>query len=149
VINELKKEIVQQLAPLPTIQEVASFEKATFTGFPAVSVVHVGNQNAFFTTASNERIFQFAVTAFIEIERVPYLMETGESQREKAEAAMGELVDSLLDCFDRFYQVNPTTLPQVHFLEAVPAEWGYAKLGEGWCRTARIDLRFHQEFTYS
>ncbi len=144
MINTLKKEILNELQKITNVQEVADFEKSGFNGFPAITLTCSGNENTFDTTASNMRTYQFTIRCYEQLEKVPQLDAVSDTAKARAEKIMGELVSEVIDTFDKFYQFNQVA----DFMQAVPSEWGYVKLANGWCRTAKIELIVKKEFIY-
>ena len=140
-IGFLKKTILNIISSdVDTVQEVVGFEKTGFRGFPAVTVVCTGNDNSFYSSTENERVFNFVIRIFVPIENKPKLETTSDAAKENAEKIMERAVDQIivaLDTTTRFTMADAAD----NGVEAVPTAWGYALLPIGWCRQANIDLK--------
>lgn len=145
IINDLKKEIVNELGKLTKVQEVSDYEKSNFKGFPAITVTCSGNENEYDTTDSNMRSYAFTLRLYEQMEDVPQLDNVSDNAKQRAERIMGDLVSEVLDRFDKFYLFNN----QADYMLATPSAWGYVKLAGGWARTAEINLIVKKEFDYS
>lgn len=140
-IGFLKKTIRNIISTnLDTVQDVAGFEKSGFDGFPAVTIVCSGNENSFYSSAENERIFNFTMKIFYPIENKPALESTTDSAKEYAENIVEQVVDQLLNTFDTTENFTMGDVAD-NGVEAVPSAWGYALLQVGWCRVATIELK--------
>lgn len=113
------------------IQEVFKYEVEQFTGDPGVTIVPSANDSDYETTEENVRIYAFTVRLFV-----------NRTLREKKEAdeVLSDLVDSVLDDFDKYYGlsatgtdgsaipggaiVNPAGYLFINIF-AVPSVWGY------------------------
>lgn len=123
-----------------TVQEVVGFEKTGFRGFPAVTVVCTGNENNFYSSTENERIFNFVIRVFVPLENKAKLEETTDAAKENAEKIMERAVDQIINAFDTTTRFTLEGAAD-NGVEAVPTAWGYALLGMGWCRQANIELK--------
>ena len=143
-INNLKSQIITRISSnVTTVQDVANYEKTVFKGFPAVTVTCSGNENDFWTTAENQRQFTFIIRVYVQLTTKPALDLVSDNAKDAAEAIMGRVVSEIIDTFDNFYTFNNTA----DFCRAIPSSWGYAQVGEGWCRTAEIKLQVIKSFT--
>ncbi len=127
-------------ADVDTIQDFADYEKSRFRGFPAVTLVCSGNENSFYSSAENERVFLFTMKVFYPIENLPKLEAVSDDAKKNAEEIMEKVVDQILNSLDT---TTDFTLDGAgdNGIEAVPSSWGYALLGTGWCRVATIEIR--------
>lgn len=140
-IGFLKQEIARIISQdVDTVQDVANYEKGKFNGYPAVTITMTGNENSFYSSSENERIFIFTLRIYIQLEQKPKLESVSDPQKKLAEEIMERVVDQLLNAFDT---TNRFTMDDSadNGVEAVPSRWGYALTPSGWCRTAEIDLR--------
>ena len=71
LINDLKKTILAQLSTVTNVQDVADYEKSTFSGYPAITLTCSGNENEFNSTGTNLRTFLFDIRCYEQIEKVP------------------------------------------------------------------------------
>lgn len=148
-IGFLKKTILNIISrDVDTAQEVVGFEKTGFRGFPAITVICTGSENSFYSSAENERIFNFTLRVFVPIENKPKLESTTDAAKENAEKIMERTVDQLLAAFDT---TTSFTLEGAadNGVEAVPSGWGYALIDAGWCRTAAIELKIRRTLNVS
>jgi len=143
-INMLKEQITTRIATnITTVQDVTNYDKTVFKGFPAVTVTCSGNENDFWSTAENQRVFTFIIRIYIQLTNKPALDLVSDNAKDAAEAIMGRVVSEIIDTFDNFYTFNNAA----DFCRAIPSSWGYAQVGEGWCRTAEIKLQVTKSFT--
>jgi len=118
------------LQGITDIQEVWDYDKGTFTGYPAVVVYPSENRNDFETTSQNRRQYVFTVRVHIPMEA------TGATDHEKADRVMREVLDLIIDAFDKKYTLNGAV--QLSF--ATPSVWGYQTRESGVIRVAEIKL---------
>ena len=136
-INNLKSVIMNRISSeVDTVQDVSPYEKTNFKGFPAVTVACSGNENDYYSVSHNQRVFTFIIRIFVQIEKKPALDILSDNAKERAEQIMGRVISDIIDAFDTFYEFGDAA----DFLRAIPSAWGYAKIGEGWTRTAEIKL---------
>ena len=135
--EELTKQLRDILTANTLLPAVYTFETAEYDGDPFATITPSGNENDFDTTTENERVYAFVVRLFKE--------RSGETQPEDAEAAMRELVDSVLDDFDKNWQLSNVATPTGYdflYMEAAPSAWGYVDR-ETQIRIAEITIRCH------
>jgi hypothetical protein len=138
-INGLKNVIMQRISSdITTVQDVANYEKTTFKGFPAVTVTCSGNENDFWTNESNQRQFTFIITIYVQVGQDL----DNDGAKSAAETILGRVVSEIIDSFDVYYEFGGNA----DFMKAIPSSWGYAKVGDGWCRTAEIKLEVIQSY---
>jgi hypothetical protein len=141
-VGFLKQNIITIISQdVDTVQEVVDYEKVGFRGFPAVTVTCSGNENSFYSSAENERVFLFALRIYEQLENVPKLDSSGaDNEKQRAEQIVERVVDQILNAFDTTTSFTMDGSAD-NGVEAVPSRWGYAQLPAGWCRVAEIDLR--------
>lgn len=136
-ISGLKSTIMTRISTeITTCQDVSDYEKTRFKGFPAVTVVCSGNENDYYSTAQNLRVFGFVIRIYEQLENVPEVDAVSDNAKERAEEIMERVVSEMLDTFDEFYEFGGNA----DYCKATPSAWGYAKLAHGWCRVAEIKL---------
>jgi hypothetical protein len=144
-IGFLKKEIIRIISQdVDTVQDCVDYEKVGFEGYPAVTVTCSGNENSFYSSAENERIFLFTLRVYQQMEQVPRLDDSGaDNAKQLAERILERAVDQILNTFDT---TNFFTLDGAadNGIEAVPSRWVYAQTPNGWCRMAEIELRIRR-----
>lgn len=141
-INQLKTLIKNRLSSISDLQEIVEYEKTTFDGFPALTIVCSENENDYYTNNENERIFAFRLIVYEQIGNDI----TSDPAKKRAEEIVGDLVSDILDSLDNY---SKSTDWGDGWLEAIPSRWGYAQIGEGWARYAEITVRVHQLFSLS
>lgn len=115
-----------------------NFEAAEFDGDPSVTLTPSANENAYDTTTENRRVYAFNL-------RIYKVRATGEDAESKTEAAMRELVDSVLDDLDKNHRLpalEQKTGYTYLLMSAAPSQWGYAGR-ENMYRVAEIIVRVH------
>ena len=137
MFEELKYQLKVILQANNLIQEVYDWEVEQMRGYPVAIVVPSANDSDYRTTTENMRVYAFSVIL---------LYDRGQVKKaQDAEKAMTQLVDSVLDDFDKNWNLsgvnNPTGMTFL-FLEAVPSSWGYMER-ESSLRIAQINLRCH------
>lgn len=90
--NTLRSQVKSVIETVSGIQEVASYPKIKFSGYPAAYVVPSDNEGDYETTRENIRTYSFIVRLFY---------ETKESGVEAALNALEDIVDNCLDAFDQ------------------------------------------------
>lgn len=120
MITILINKITDILKANDLIQEVYAYEVEEFKGDPVAVVVPSGNESDYSTLSSNKRIYSFSVKL--------YLTRTSRP-KEQADAALRDLVSSVLDAFDRDYTFAGLVTPQGYTMinvAALPSAWGYS-----------------------
>lgn len=141
-INSLKSTIINRISSaITTVQDVADYEKTNFRGFPAVTVSMSENDNDFASSDTNSRTFVFNIKIFEQLAHVPTVDAISDNAKQRAEQILGRVVSEMLDAFDTYYEFGGNA----DFMRAAPSSWGYAKIGEGWCRVAQIRLEVIKE----
>ena len=116
----LKDKIVSILEANDLIQEVFSYEVEEFSGDPACTVTPSGNEGDYNTTEENIRLYSFNIRLFVNRDT---------REKKKADEVLTELVDSVIDDFDKNYTfsgiVNPTGYTFINSF-VMPSSWGYA-----------------------
>lgn len=115
-----------------------NFEAAEFDADPCATLTPSANDNDYATTTENRRVYAFNLRLF-------KTRLTGEDAESRTEAAMRELVDSVLDDIDKNHRLNTLeTKTGYTFLlvSAAPSQWGYAGR-ENMYRVAEIIVQVH------
>jgi hypothetical protein len=136
MINTIKAKIKSVIEDITEVQEVNDYERVGFDGFPAVNITMAGNDSNFWSTATNQRAYNFIIRVFIPLKGSPYEGEFDNS-KQLAEKTMSDVVDEILNTFDQSTEMNRT----VDILRAAPSNWGYVETAEGWSRSADIRLQ--------
>lgn len=142
--ENFKEKIRALLAANTLIQQIYDFEAAEFSGDPACTIVPSANESDYRTTTHNRRIYAFTIRLWVKRTDPP-------RTDAEAEAVLTDLVDTVLDDFDRYYTLgsgspgSALSLPVGYTMikvEALPAQWGYAER-ETLYRVAEINIRCH------
>lgn len=136
----LLAKLVSILQANTLIQEVWNYEVGDLTGNPAITIVPSANEGDYSSTTENRRTYAFTVRCFIQ-------RGTTEITKKKADELMRALVDSVLDDFDKTWNLPNITAPTgytILFMEAAPAAWGYVGSTFEY-RTAEINVRIHTD----
>lgn len=120
------------------LQNVYNFEAAEFDADPVATLMPSTNENDYATTTENRRTYGFNL-------RIYKTRLTGESAEATTEAAMRELVDSVLDDLDKNHRLSALEQKTGYtflYLEAAPSQWGYSGR-ENVYRVAEIIVKVH------
>lgn len=90
--NTLRPQIKTLLSTLSTFQEVSNYPKMKFNGYPAATVTPSDQTGDYETTKENVRTYCFIVRVFY---------ETKNTGIETALDALEDIVDSVIDLFDK------------------------------------------------
>lgn len=144
--QELKRKIVAILNADALIKDVYDYEVAEFSGDPCATVTPSANESDYRTTTANRRIYAFNIMLWVK--------RGGEYRTdEKAEQVLTDLVDSVIDKFDRFYTLgtgspgNALVLPPGYTMikvEAMPSSWVYMGREMNY-RGAEINIRVQMD----
>lgn len=142
--DELRKKIVAILNANSGIVDVYDYEVDNFGSDPCATVIASANESDYRTTTSNRRIYAFQVQLWVR--------RAGQNRDDRtAEQILTDLVDSVLDDFDRYYTLNasspgnplsPPTGYTMLMVEALPSAWFYSNR-EVLFRGAEITIKCH------
>jgi len=119
------------------IQEVYKYEAEQFKGEPVAVISPSGNESDYTTVRHNERMYGFNIKLFVDRNS-----RSGNSSGE-ADRVLRELVDSVLDDFDKDYIFSGLSTPLGYTMInvfALPSQWGYAG-AESEYRVAEVIIR--------
>lgn len=144
--ENLRKKIVAILNANTLIKAVYDYEPGEFAGDPIATVTPSSNEGDYRTTTANRRIYAFNLTLWVQ--------RGGEHRDDaKTEDVLTDLVDAVIDDFDKFYTLGTGSPGDALALksgytmvrvEAMPSAWVY--LGrEMHYRGAQINLRVHMD----
>ena len=114
----LRDKIVVNLQTITDIQEVNTSPTLEFDAYPSVAVYPTTQESDYETTTQNERIYSFMVSVF---------HETKTTSKGDALIAMYDVVDQVLDNFDKDPTLTGISLPTgKQIIDIVPttSEWG-------------------------
>lgn len=120
MISNLITKLSALLSANTLLQKVYTYERANPEGTPFATITPSGNENEFATTAENDRVYAFLLRLYVE--------RKGQTTEEETEAAMAELVDSVLDDLDSNWQLSGLPVPAGYTfiqMSAAPSRWGY------------------------
>lgn len=139
-IKDIKKEIINKISGISSVNKVYGFEKLNPGGFPAVFVTYNGMENEFFTNAENKRVFIYRCLALSQIGQT---LDDAD-QVETAENQIEDLVGDIINAIDSDYTLG--TNAQILFVDATVGEPGYTQYEGGWARSAEVTVRVHSIF---
>lgn len=117
--------IAKILEDNPLMKEVFKWEVEEFKNDPSCTVTPSENTSDYNTTEENIRIYAFTIRLFVN----RTVLVSGKDTKSEADRKMRNLVDSILDDFDKQYYLpniqNPTGYTFIN-LFATPSQWGYA-----------------------
>jgi len=120
------------------IQNTYSYEASDLSGTPVATLTPSANESDYATTTENTRIYAFMLRLYIG-------RLSGADAEQKSEEAMRQLVDDVLDDFDKSHRLiglGSKTGYTFLFLEASPSLWGYVGR-DNETRVAEIIIRSH------
>jgi len=135
----LLEKLVSILRANDLIQETFDYEVEQFSGDPSCVIVPSENESDYNTTEENVRIYSFSIRLYVNRTIKP----AGEDPKSDSDRILRNLVDSVLDDFDKDYTLTGITNPTGYtFINsfALPSLWGYAGR-EGEYRVAEINIR--------
>ena len=112
-----------------TIQEVYTYERSTFGGFPVVVIAPSENEADYGSTNKDRMVFVFKLRIYYPIPK--------EGEHEAAETALEEAFDEMLTLF----KTRGVLGSACDWLEPVPGSWYYEERGAGVYRVAEITIR--------
>jgi hypothetical protein len=144
--ENLRKKIKDILTANTRISAVYDYEADNFSVDPVAVVVASSNDSDYRTTTANRRVYAFSIQLWVKRE--------GQYRDDKtAEDVLTDLVDSVIDDFDRYYTLGtgspgsalvlPTGYTMIK-VEALPSEWFYGTR-EALYRAATINIRCHMD----
>lgn len=132
----LKAKLKAMLVANTLIQEVFDYEVAKFNGDPVATLTPSANEAHYSSTTENRRVYAFIIRLFVD--------RTSRGD-ETCERITTTLVDTVIDDIDKDYTLTgivPPTGYTMLFVEATPANWGYAGREEVY-RVAEIVVKCH------
>ncbi len=116
------------------LQEVYNYEVESFKGSPSATITPSDNVEDFITNETNVRIYAYNVRLYV---------NRSSFTKVEADRIMRNVVDSVLDTFDKNYTLpnvdEPTGYTFIN-LFAVPSVWGYSGAEDEY-RAAEISVR--------
>ncbi len=134
MFEQLIKFLSQKLQSNELISEVYTYEAGQFKGDPVAIIVPSSNEGDYETNSENVRIYAFNILLFVK--------RTQPRDVSTAEEVIRELVDSVINEFDKDYMLNGLPVPTGYtFINvfAAPSSWGYSG-GEDEYRVCEINL---------
>jgi len=118
MLENIKNTVKSKLDNVVALQEVHQYPEIKFNGYPAATIVPSDNESDFETTTENQRVYAFTIRLFSQIKG---------SGLEKAYGQMYNLIDEVLDEFDKDQGLSGLTLPTGYTMiisEALPSAVG-------------------------
>ncbi|HEX5429857.1 MAG TPA: hypothetical protein VFX17_02125 [Patescibacteria group bacterium] len=143
--QDLKNKLVAMLTADSLLENVYDYEVGDFSGDPVAVLIPSANESDYRTTAANRRVYAF---------KLQLLVKRAEPRTDKqAEDALTEVVDSVLDTFDKNYTLGtgspgsalvlPTGYTMIR-VQALPATWGYVERQDTY-RIAEIIIKIEMD----
>lgn len=139
-IKVIKKQIINKVSAVSSVNKVYDYEKVNPDGFPAVFVTFSGSDNEFFTNAENKRVFTYRVLVLVPLGQDNITPDAVE----QAEQAIQDVTGDILDAMDSDITLDDSA--QVVFMEAAVGEPGYVSYEGGQARSSEILLRVHSVY---
>jgi len=120
MFTTLLNKITSILSANELISATFNYEAQQFNEDPVAVVTPSGNESDYSTTKENERIYAFNLKLFV---------SRTDREPEQADRVLRNLVDSVLDDFDKDYYFVGLTVPTGYTMInvfATPSNWGYA-----------------------
>lgn len=147
--KNLKDKIKAMLEASGLFQQVFVYEPTNFGGNPVAVILPSINESDYRTTAENSRVYAFSIKLLAKLGQ-PKDLET-------VEDTLTDLVDSVLDDFDKYYTLGtgspgsdlvlPTGYTMVR-VYATPSSWFYEER-ETTYRVAEVQLRVEMDINVS
>jgi len=134
----LTEKIKSILSSNDLLENVYNYEASDMSGTPIATFTPSANESDYSTTTENRRVYAFNIRLFVN-------RLSGEQNEYNADAAMRQLVDSVLDDFDKNHRLTGLGTKTGYcylYLEALPSQWGYAGAENNY-RVAELSLRVH------
>ena len=128
MFGTLRDKIFAILSANTLIQEVYNYEAIQFEGDPVAVLSPSGNEGDYSTTSMNERRYAFTIRLFVS-RTAREDKNAGLSGAKEADRVLVNLVDSVIDDFDKDYTFSGLTVPTGYCMInvfATPSSWGYA-----------------------
>lgn len=143
--QSLKKKIHSILQANNLLEQVFDFEAGEFAGDPVATIVSSANESNYRSTINNRRIYVFTIQLLVK--------RANPRTDAEAENILTDLVDSVLDDFDKYYTFGtgspgaalslPTGYAMI-MVEALPSKWFYSQR-ETLYRGAEVEVRVHMD----
>lgn len=114
LFNNIKDTVKTKLEANNKLQEVHEFPTSKFNGYPAAVIVPSENENDFETTTTNQRVYAFQIK----------ILQDTKIGLDKAYITLYDLIDDVLDDFDKDQSLAGVTMPTGYtmlIVEAVPS----------------------------
>ena len=139
MFTTLLNKIISILEANELIQETYGYEAEQFSGDPVAVVVPSNNESDYNSNQENHRIYAYSIKLF-----VARSSEGVDRKPTDADRILRNLVDSVLDDFDKDYTFSGLTVPTAYCMInvfAVPSQWGYAGGREDEYRVAEVTIK--------
>jgi len=126
--------IVSILEANTLIRETFSYEVELFKGTPSAVVIPSSNESDYNTTQENIRVYAYSIKLFVNRDKI---------SKTKADKMLRDLVDSVIDDFDKDYTFTGIENPRGYtFINtfATPSLWGYSGREDEF-RVCEINIR--------
>jgi len=99
ITTELRKQLINRINALSSVQSVYGYEELNPSGWPAVWVVPSDIDGIFATTAENQRTFSYSVSCLFPIGE-DFIKDNSIQRVEYADDTLATVVDQIIDDLD-------------------------------------------------
>lgn len=126
--GNLRRKIKEMLEASSRIQKVFEYEPGEFAGDPVAVVIGSENESDYRSTTDNRRIYAFKIQLWTKL--------TDPRNAKESENILTDLVDTVLDLFDKYYTLgtgspgSALVLPAGYTMirtQALPSSWVYTE----------------------
>lgn len=142
ISTTVKKQLIDFIGNLDSVQEVYGHEEQAPKGWPAVMVVPGDMQGEFVANNANSRIYAFRVTCVFPTGQ-DFIKDKSVNRSEYAEETIATVLDEIINAVDTNFELEGTP---VLYANAADIQWGEANLENGVCKAAVISLRIYTEY---
>ena len=141
VVSNFKKELINKISALSSVQQVYGWENNNPQGFPSVMVTNASVDGEFFSNAENRRVYAFRVMVLFDIGS--NLQGAANDRVQEAERIVAEVVEEILNAVDTDYTFSGA--PDVLWVDAVDSDYGYVEYDGGWAKSAEMTIRINTD----
>jgi len=142
ISTTVKKQLMDFIQALPSVQETYGHEELAPAGWPAVFVLPGSMDGEFVSNDANSRIYAFLITCVFPTGQ-DFIKDGSVNREEYAEETIATVLDEIINAVDTNFQLEGTP---VLYANAADIQWGTANLETGVVKAAQISLRIYTEY---
>lgn len=142
ISTTVKKQLIDFINALPSVDKVFGYEELDPKGFPAVFVRAGSMDGEFVDNAHNSRIYSFQITCVFPTGQ-DFIKDSSVNREEKAEEIIATVLDEIINAVDTNFELEGTP---VLYANAADIQWGSANIEVGVAKAAQISLRIYTEY---